>query len=462
MGSLFKAGGWLIRTLFYLAVFLTPVLGVWLASSLVAYINGPTMLAVCSGILLFPLIPILWDLRGRKQRQTGILTWRDRITLRTLVLNLTFIALLLALRPQTSFLALSTRGDWFLDGRQGPHIEFARQGLFHLARGLEGIYLQFHHNPFDQYADTTGAQPRPRPSPTVRAGQTQGWPWLDTGLHPAVANMPASVETSIASVAQYIAQQEKDPFLRVKALHDYVADRIAYDAPAYFAGQYPPQDAETVFQRRVAVCAGYAKLLEALGQAIGEEIVYVTGDSRSSTSDLEGQSHAWNAAKIKGQWYLIDTTWDSGSVDRSSGFTKRYRADYLFPPPEVMGITHFPEDTAWQLRSQPISRGEFLRQPILRPQFFAEGLKLITPVRSQTDTTGPATLQIQNPKQRWLLTSYAAKGAKESQRCSDTAIQGPQITCPLPRTGTYEIRLFSGDEQYGDFAYVGQVEFNKR
>ena len=464
MGSLFKTIGWSIRTGFYLAVFLTPILGVWLASSLVAYINGPTLLAVLSGILLFPLVPILWDLRGRKRRQAGILTWSDRITLRTLVLNLVFIGVLLALRPQTSFLALSTRGDWFLDGRQGPQVELVRQGLFQLARGLEGLYLQFHDNPFDQYADTTTVQPRPAPSikPQGGTGQAPNWPWEGTGLHPAVANMPSSVETSIASVAQYIAQQEKDPLLRVKALHDYVADRIAYDAPSYFAGEYPPQDAETVFQRRVAVCAGYANLLEALGQAIGEEIIYVTGDSRSSTSDLEGQSHAWNAANVDGHWYLIDATWDSGSVDRASGFSKSYRTDYLFPPAEAMGITHFPEDSAWQLRAQPISRGEFLRQPILRPQFFADGMKLLSPVRSQTDTSGNATLQIQNPDQRWLLTSYAAKGTTQSEHCTEAATQGPQITCPLPSSGTYEVRIFSGDEQYGEFAYVGQVEFNKR
>jgi hypothetical protein len=453
------------RTLFYLAVFLTPVLGVWLASSLVAYINGPKLLTVFSGILLFPLVPILWDMRGHKQgKGPGILTWGDRITLRTLVLNLAFLVLLLAMRPQTSFLALSTRGDWFLDGMQGPQVELARRGLFTAARGLEGLYLRFHNNPFDQYADTTQVRPQPAPQnkPAGQTGQGRGWPWAEVGLHPAVANMPASVETSIASVAQYIASQEKDPMLRVKALHDYVADRIAYDAPNYFAGNYPPQDAETVFQRRVAVCAGYAKLLEALGQAIGEEIVYVTGDSRSSTSDLEGQSHAWNAAKINGQWYLIDATWDSGSVDRASGFKKGYKTDYLFPPPEVMGITHFPAEESFQLRAQPITRGEFLRQPMMRARFFAEGMKLVAPMRSQTDTNQNAVIELQNPNQRWLLPSYALKGAAQAEYCLESATQGPVITCPLPTSGAYEVSLFSGDEQYGDFAYVGQVEFNRR
>lgn len=119
------------------------------------------------------------------------------------------------------------------------------------------------------------------------------------------------------------------PVLRLRTksiLHDYVADRIAYDAPAYFGqAPRPPQAAETVFRTRKAVCAGYAKLLEALGQAIGEEIVHVVGNSRSSISDLNGNGHAWNAAKIEGNWYLIDATWNSGYVD-ASGFTKRYSA----------------------------------------------------------------------------------------------------------------------------------------
>ena len=127
-----------------------------------------------------------------------------------------------------------------------------------------------------------------------------------------------------------------------------------------------------------------------------------------------------------------------------------------------MGISHFPQDEAWQLRSQPISRGEFLRQPMMRAQFFAEGMQLVSPTRSQTDTNQTAVIQLQNPNQRWLLSSYALKGSSQAERCTDSPTQGPQITCLLPASGTYEVSLFSGDEQYGNFGYVGQVEFNRR
>lgn len=464
----------LIKISLYLLVFCIPVLGVCLASSLVAYTNSPIELAVFSGILLFPLLPLVWDLWKQHQRKTpGVLTWGDRITLRTLMLNLLFVTCLLALRPQTAFLALSTRGDWMLDGRQGQAVELVRRNLFELANGVEWLYLVVHQNPYQQYADTTGIQPAPQAapaperdrSPTLASshpGQTTSrWSWEGVGLHPAVANLPANVETSIASVAQYIAQQENDPFLRVKALHDYVADRIAYDVPSYLARQYPPQDAETVFSRRTAVCAGYAELLKALGQAIGEEIIVVSGDSRTQTSDLSGQGHAWNAAKIEGNWYLIDATWDSGSVNGSE-FTKQFRQDYLFPPPEVLVISHFPDDPAWQLLAQPRSRGDFLRQPMLRPRFFADGFKLVAPMRSQTDVQGEAMIQVENPRQQWLMATYSLKGSEQSQQCMTQTTQVTQIACPLPTAGTYTVQMFSNAQQSGRYDYVGQLEFNKQ
>ncbi|MGD1858993.1 MAG: hypothetical protein ACFB0E_03365 [Leptolyngbyaceae cyanobacterium] len=91
-------------------------------------------------------------------------------------------------------------------------------------------------------------------------------------------------------------------------------------------------------------------------------------------------------------------------------------------------------------------------------QFFAEGMKLVVPVRSQTDTNGSAIIQLQNPNQRWLLSSYALKGSGRSEHCTDSA----QITCSLPTSGSYEVSLFGSDDPYGSFGYVGQVEFNRR
>ncbi|HEY9660965.1 MAG TPA: hypothetical protein V6C65_21125 [Allocoleopsis sp.] len=96
------------------------------------------------------------------------------------------------------------------------------------------------------------------------------------------------------------------------------------------------------------------------------------------------------------------------------------------------------------------------------PRFFAEGLKLVAPTRSQTEVQGNAVVQIDNPQRRWLTATYSAKGSHHWERCTEQAVQNGQISCLLPQSGSYEVSLFSGSEQYGQHAYVGQVEFNKQ
>ncbi len=99
---------------------------------------------------------------------------------------------------------------------------------------------------------------------------------------------------------------------------------------------------------------------------------------------------------------------------------------------------------------------------MMRPGFFAHGLSLVTPNRSQTDTPGTAIVEVRNPQQQWLTASYAHKGASHSERCTDQATVGPEITGALPTSGTYEVRLFGGNDPFGSLDYLGQLEFNRR
>ncbi|MCC5660731.1 hypothetical protein LC608_27900 [Nostoc sp. XA010] len=50
-------------------------------------------------MFLFPILPMLWELRAQSKRSRSkerILTWSDRLRLRTLVINFVAIAALLA------------------------------------------------------------------------------------------------------------------------------------------------------------------------------------------------------------------------------------------------------------------------------------------------------------------------------------------------------------------------------
>jgi hypothetical protein len=516
--------GFLVRALVSALFYATPLLGFWLVSSLTAFLGGPSWMAWTAGAFLFPIIPGLWEFQAwahRRPEKKPLLTVFDRLSLRTFFVGVVFLVVLLYLYPQTAFVALSTRGDWMLDGVKDPRADKVRHVLFATAGGVEWLHYATKTNPFKSLIDpkaqlsadeatkqrekevaenseTTSDQRESllfHPEPITKRDGTESsletsadganqkqndqqqkeigadenisskiWPWKNAKLHPAVANMPTSVETSIESVASYIATQESDPFLRVKALHDYVADRVAYDSDAYFAGKYPPQDAETVFRTHKSVCAGYANLLSALAAVTKDEVIVVGGNARNMlTNDISGGGHAWNAAKIKGRWYLIDATWDSGSVSREKGFTKGYRTDYLFPPAAVMIEDHFPDESTWQLLAKPLTLGEFLRQPMLTPSFQAADYVLLSPTRAQNEADSTAVAIVENPARHWLMASLESNGQQVGRTGYSTNNKTARLEFPIPAKGTYRLKMYSNKvARHGDYDFVGSVDFVNR
>ncbi|MGM0557283.1 MAG: transglutaminase domain-containing protein [Myxococcota bacterium] len=503
------------RGLWYALVVLTPLLGIWLASSLAAYLNGPTWLAALAGVLAFPALPLFWEAwshrrherkneareaDGNEAREPWF-SFGDRFILRTLVVNLVFLTMLASLFPQASFAALSTRGDWMLEGRDAPWTSTARTALFGAAGGLEWLYNLTRDNPYERWDDdedqptpspvagevdrtrpkddeapsqiiddSEPASPSPvtadRPEPRVDKTDTETrdaaprWP-LNAELHPAVTTIPPHQETSPESVARYLAANERDPHRRVKAIYDWIADHIRYDAPALAAGDYPPQDPETVFETRKAVCAGYAKLFERMTETVGIESVYITGVSRDRGGNVGGSGHAWNAVEIDGRWYLLDATWGAGYVENDT-FHKRYNPDYLFTPPRVLGVDHFPDKARWQLREDPLSRGEFMRQPMLKAGFFKRDFRLQSPRRSQVTVDDRVDIMLDRPAGQHVLASlYNAEG-KRQNRCDVDGDRRVHVRCDIPRRGGYEVRLFGNDARAGEYDFVGQIQVRAR
>ncbi len=216
-----------------------------------------------------------------------------------------------------------------------------------------------------------------------------------------------------------------------------------------------------MFAHRTGVCAGYAQLVAAMGKVLGLEVLYVTGDARTGGQHETGEGHAWNAARIDGRYVLLDATWDSGSVEGTT-FTKGYRTDYYLTPGEVFTVDHFPSDSRWQLRASPISRGDFFRQPMMTPRFYAEHRELVSPTRSQVTVRGPLEILMRAPPALFTTATFSADGSKDRQRCEVTRGELTRITCALPGPGAYEVEMFSNTQEYGTpYEYVGQIEANR-
>ncbi|MBA2544054.1 MAG: hypothetical protein H0V17_30705 [Deltaproteobacteria bacterium] len=469
---------------------LTPLVGFWLASSVAAYSNASQWLSLLLGLALFPLVPVGWELvsvwRRSRQQAPGkqYLTRVDRLVLRTLIVNGLFLAVMLYASRTTAFRALSQRGDWMLDGHDGPIASTVRGFLLGIGDKLDGKKLA---DPDAQGESDAAPDPstiredNPLPLP-VKPGGTEppktpiGWP-LDDAPDAKVTAMPEHAKASIASVGAYLKKQFPDKKLRVKAIHDFVAMRLVYDKDTLekiMRRDYlnvPSQEAEPVFAAKTGVCAGYAKLMTAIGAAANVEIKYVTGYIRDASrriaagSDesikaaLQGQSHAWNAVLLDGEWFLLDATWDD-----PIGSDKPVHSTYLFTPPRLFAYDHLPEDPAWQLVMKPISEGDFVRLPMMSPAIGRFGLSLESPNRSQVSVSGEVTITFDNPYGAHLLAeAHRDGGGGTAIECTETSGKKATVTCALP-TGEFEVRMFAApaDGKYGRYAQIGSILVNSR
>ena len=98
-----------------------PTLTVWLASSLIAFHGGPRELALVGGLLLFPILPVLWEWRATRAWKLGLQRRKQfvgtpkrrfsgftRLALRTLFICLVFTGALWM---------LDSPGEWFYDSK---------------------------------------------------------------------------------------------------------------------------------------------------------------------------------------------------------------------------------------------------------------------------------------------------------------------------------------------------------
>jgi len=200
--------------------------------------------------------------------------------------------------------------------------------------------------------------------------------YRDRPLEEIVKNVPINTlnRSDIETLVQFLVENETDPFIKVKNIHDWISVNIAYDTEGFFSGNISATDFNEVLTSGKSVCSGYAQLFKKMTEMAGFNTEIVSGDSKGYGFDPFQKreidvNHAWNAVEIKDNWYLVDTTWDAGHVD-GKDFVFDYSTGYLFLDPGYMIFSHFPEEPRWQLLDSPISYSEYTEIHPLTGEFF--------------------------------------------------------------------------------------------
>jgi hypothetical protein len=175
-------------------------------------------------------------------------------------------------------------------------------------------------------------------------------------------------EASIQTLAAYLAKGGKTDADKAFLVFRWVTDRIAYDIEANRANRTVNLDLAFIFAKRKTICAGYARLFDALCQEAGLESVRLLGHVKESGTipgtklDALGL-HEWNAVKLDGRWALVEPTWAAGGVVPNGSWRKNYKSYWFDVPPELMAYSHFPAEAKWQLTKQPLPPESFEQLP---------------------------------------------------------------------------------------------------
>ncbi|WP_432401425.1 transglutaminase domain-containing protein [Wukongibacter sp. M2B1] len=89
------------------------------------------------------------------------------------------------------------------------------------------------------------------------------------------------------------------------AIHEYICRNVVYDYDNYYNGTIP-RDSYThhsLLFKGVGVCGGYSKTMKLLLDMAKIECMQVYEEE-----------HAWNMAKMDGNWYQLDVTWNDNNT----------------------------------------------------------------------------------------------------------------------------------------------------
>lgn len=187
---------------------------------------------------------------------------------------------------------------------------------------------------------------------------------------------PAQIQDSVrigAHARELVAGAVSDS-ARAARIYEWIARNVAYDARGYLSGRLGDMKAESVWSRRTAVCEGYVQLFQRMATETGlnSEIVagYAKGFDYRPGQRIRDANHAWIALELDGAWRLVDPTWGSGLVVNGE-FQPQFTWAYFLMSPDVLQLSHLPDDMRWQLAERPLSRREFERMPAV-PRLLVE------------------------------------------------------------------------------------------
>ena len=278
-------------------------------------------------------------------------------------------------------------------------------------------------------------------------------------------NASPKLKDNLPDLVNYLCIPSNDPVSIIRAIFVWVAYNIDYDADGYFGRAEKSQfDYVSVLKSGKSVCEGYANVVQALCKEAGIVAKKLSGFAKGFGHSIDTRytqdsktNHAWNAVFIKGNWFLLDSTWGAGNVSRETKqFERKFNEFYFLTDPGQFINSHYPvckenveESQNWQLLKKPYSLEQFNDSVKIQPAAFELGLLPQSHKESVIEFADELELEFKEkvPKTNKVTTGLylndSNKMHKEEYCCfAFWSKESLNIKVKPPKTGTYELKIY--------------------
>ena len=139
-------------------------------------------------------------------------------------------------------------------------------------------------------------------------------------------------ESKLSAVIDELSINSLSDYDKIKAIFDYIVTNVSYDSSNSSRLVYTAYGA---LIEGKAACQGYSLLLYKMAEAAGLDAQYLHG---MGLSNGEQELHAWNGVRVNGNYYFLDSTWDSIALHSGkSGY------DYFLKGSDAFERDHTPD-----------------------------------------------------------------------------------------------------------------------
>lgn len=140
----------------------------------------------------------------------------------------------------------------------------------------------------------------------------------DVEYEPNVRKANEELRNKASEFVKTLSGTDKEKLIQI---HDWLIKEVSYDKTHKMPNT---RTAYGAIVNQNAICSGYAYAYKYIANLAGLDVIYVTGRLYKKETNSFGL-HAWNVAKIDGEYFTVDVTIDCGENG------KRYD-DFLLSP----------------------------------------------------------------------------------------------------------------------------------